>query len=82
MYDEHGNTTEHTEEHESCKIGIDEEGNPHTTPDHASRQYLRFEYQYDTHGNWTERVVWTRIEPNPNFERSNIERREIAYYSV
>ena len=82
LYDEYSKTIEHTTEHESYKIGIDEHGNQHTVSDHSSRQYSRFEYQYDKQGNWTERVVWTRIEPNPNFERSNIERREITYYSV
>jgi hypothetical protein len=44
-------------------------------------QHVRFEYQYDAHGNWTERIVWQRLEPNTDERRSNIERRTIAYYT-
>ena len=44
-------------------------------------QHVRFEYRYDAHGNWTERVVWQRTEPNADERRSNIERRTIDYYS-
>jgi hypothetical protein len=44
-------------------------------------QHVRFEYQYDAHGNWTERTVWQRLEPNTDERRSNIERRTIAYYT-
>jgi YD repeat-containing protein len=44
-------------------------------------QHARFEYQYDAHGNWTERIVWQRFEPNTDERRSNIERRTIAYYT-
>src|SRR5439155_14081472 len=42
---------------------------------------VRYKYQYDTHGNWTERVVSVRLEQNPDFQRSNIERRKISYYA-
>jgi hypothetical protein len=44
-------------------------------------QHARFEYQYDAHGNWTERIVSQRLEPNTVERRSNIERRTIAYYT-
>ena len=44
-------------------------------------QHTRFEYQYDAEGNWAERIVWGRLDPNPNFERSNLERREIGYHT-
>ena len=46
-------------------------------PSHV--QHVGFEYQYDAHGNWTERIVWQRMEPT---ERpSNVERRAITYYA-
>jgi YD repeat-containing protein len=48
-------------------------------PSHVQR--VRFEYQNDEHGNWTERVVWQRTEPHTEERRSNIERRTITYYS-
>jgi YD repeat-containing protein len=44
-------------------------------------QYVKFEYQYDAHGNWTERLVSQRLEPNADERLSNIERRTISYYS-
>jgi YD repeat-containing protein len=49
-------------------------------PSHVQR--VRFEYQYDEYGNWTERVVWQRTEPNAEERRSNIERRTIRYYGL
>lgn len=47
-------------------------------PSHVQR--VRFEYEYDAYGNWTERVVWQRTEPSQDERRSNIERRTITYY--
>ena len=41
----------------------------------------RFEYVYDAQGNWTERIVSHRVEPNPDFQRGNIERRALTYYA-
>jgi hypothetical protein len=58
----------------------DENDNVGYTPYLVSVQQNRFEYQYDAHGNWTERVVSCLLEPNPDFQRSNIERRVITYY--
>jgi hypothetical protein len=47
-------------------------------PSHV--QHVRFEYQYDAHGNWTERIVWQRMEPDTDDRPSNVERRTITYY--
>jgi hypothetical protein len=47
-------------------------------PSHVQR--VKFEYQYDAHGNWTERIVSQRLEPNADDRPSNIERRTITYY--
>ncbi len=47
-------------------------------PSHV--QHVRGKYQYDAHGNWTERIVSQRLEPNANERPSNIERRTISYY--
>ena len=44
-------------------------------------QHVRFEYQYDSYGNWTERIVWSRMEPNTDERRSNVERRAVEYYT-
>lgn len=48
-------------------------------PSHV--QHVRFEYQYDAHGNWTERIVWQRMDPNTDERPSYVERRMIAYYA-
>ncbi len=82
QYDDHENPIEQGEEHHSREFGIDENGTMLPTTERAHTRHIRFEYRYDAQGNWTERVVWIRQEPNPNFERSNIERREIGYYTV
>jgi hypothetical protein len=81
-YDDHDNTIEETAEQISREMRIDGKGNLHPSKDNSSIQNVRFEYSYDAQGNWTERVVWSRLEPNPNFERSNVERREITYYAA
>lgn len=49
-------------------------------PSHV--QHVRLEYQYDAHGNWTERIVWQRMEPNTDERPSNVERRTILYYEI
>jgi hypothetical protein len=79
-YDDHGNRLEETSEDIAREIGIDDEGNTAIVKERSHRHHTRFEYVYDDRGNWTERTVWGRLEPNPNFQRSNIERRTIEYY--
>jgi YD repeat-containing protein len=52
--------------------------NTEESPPHV--QHVRFEYRYDAHGNWTERIVWQRPQPNADERPANIERRTITYY--
>jgi hypothetical protein len=80
-YDDHRNPIEETTVHENREYGTDEQGELHVTKETSHTQHTRLEYQYDEQGNWTERVVWSRLEPNPNFERRNVERREIIYHA-
>jgi len=47
----------------------------------AHVQHFRFEYQYDARGNWTERIVWLRMEPNTDERPSSLERRTIVYFT-
>ena len=79
-YDAHGNLIEESTAHEDREFEADEQGELHVTKERSHTQHTRFQYQYDKQGNWTERVVWGRLEPNPNFERRNVERREITYH--
>jgi YD repeat-containing protein len=79
-YDGHDNRIEETAEETSREMQIDEEGNCNPVNERSHRRHLRYDYRYDEQGNWTERVVWLRLEPNPEFQPSNVERRQIAYY--
>jgi YD repeat-containing protein len=79
-YDAHGNPIEKSTAQEDRVIEADEQGELHVTKEGSHTQHTRFQYQYDKQGNWTERVLWGRLEPNPNFERRNVERREITYH--
>jgi hypothetical protein len=80
-YDDRDRLIEESTEHSSRRMRMDGAGNVLPTKETSKVQHMRFEYEYDAQGNWTERVVWLRPEPNPNFERSNATRREIGYYS-
>jgi YD repeat-containing protein len=80
-YDDHDNPIEEIHEHTARDLGIDDAGNSCTAKESSHTQTSHMEYKYDAQGNWTERIVLGRLEPNPNFERSNVERREITYYA-
>ena len=45
-------------------------------------QQTRFDYHYDSRGNWTERIVRCRIGSQQEFQCSNIERRTLTYYEL
>lgn len=79
-YDDHDNPVGEISEDSSRDMEFDAAGQPRPAKESSHTQNTRYEYKYDAEGNWTERVVWGRLEPNPNFERSNVERREITYY--
>jgi len=81
-YDDRGNLSGETSEHHSREMRIDGEGNIHPAKETSHTQHVRFEYRHDAQENWTERVAWIRLEPNPDFGRSNLVRREITYYAA
>jgi len=82
-YDEaHDDSIEETTERTSREAGIDEHGALKYSPGQVSTQHNRFDYVYDDHGNWIERIVSTRPEPNTAFQPSNIERRAMTYHAV
>jgi hypothetical protein len=80
-YDEHDNPIEETTEHTSREASLKEDGTLHYSEDRLNVQHARFEYRYDAHGNWTERIVSIQPEPDADFQRSNIERRAITYHA-
>jgi len=80
-YDDHDDPIEETAEHRNREASIDENGTVHYSSDRVILQHNSLEYRYDAHGNWTERIVSIRVEPNADFQRSNIERRTITYHA-
>ena len=60
---------------------LDENGVVRYIPDRVIVQHNRFEYVYDEHGNWIERIVSYQPEPNSTFQPSNVERRVITYHA-
>ena len=81
-YDDHDNPIEETTEDRNRETRDDENGTTQYTSDRLTVQHNRLEYLYDAHGNWTERIVSIRPEPDPLFQRSNIERRVITYHAA
>jgi FtsZ-binding cell division protein ZapB len=71
-----------TTELKSREGSFDQTGNMHYSSDRTNLQHNQLEYLYDEHENWIERIVSFRSESKPNFQRSNIERRIINYYSA
>jgi hypothetical protein len=81
-YDDHDDPVEETVEHRSREGSFDEIENVHYSSDRVNVQHNRLEYRYDAQGNWTERIVSFRPESEPDFQRSNIERRAITYHDA
>ena len=64
-------------------MDIDDDGVVRTIEEEPGvQQQNRYDYQYDSHGNWTERVGSYKIGSQPEFQRSNIQRRTITYYEL
>lgn len=80
--EDHDEPIEVTTERTSREADIGEHGALKYSPDSVSVQHNQFDYVYDAHGNWIEQIVSTRPEPDPAFQRSNIERRAITYYDA
>ena len=69
-------------EHTSREANLDDGGALQYTLDKITTQHIRFEYRYDTHGNWVEKTVSMRFEANAEFQPSNITRRAITYHRL
>ena len=80
VYDSHGNPVHERTERRDREMRLDENGGMQTIEDIVRAHESRFEYTYDSVGNWTERVVSARFDSHAEFQRTNVERRAIAYY--
>ena len=79
-YEDRDEAVEETTENISREASINEDGTLRYSQGASHIQHNRFEYTYDSLGNWTSRTVSFRLEPETAFRLSNIERREIEYY--
>jgi YD repeat-containing protein len=78
-YDDFDNPVEEVRSDVSREIGMDD-GVLKSEERPSQVQHVRFEYQYDAYGNWTERIVSQRMQPDSHERPSNVERRAITYY--
>jgi hypothetical protein len=83
-YNEHGDLTEEKSAHDSKELSVDDQGHM-VEPNEPSPRKMpiseaRFCYQYDEHGNWVERVISTRSDPDKPFTVSSVDRRSLTYY--
>jgi hypothetical protein len=79
-YNDRDDPIEEIVEHQSRGANLDDHGVMQATEERSHTSQTRFEYQYDEHGNWTERIVWSRHDSQTDFRRSNLIRRTITYY--
>lgn len=80
QYDDYDNPIVDAWESRRRGMRVDGDGVARTKEEEPLSQHHRFDHQYDSRGNWTERVVWSRSGSQPEFQCSNIERRTITYY--
>jgi hypothetical protein len=78
--DGHDEPVEEITETRTREATVDGDAAIRYKPDTVSTQHNRFEYRYDTHGNWTEQIVSVQYDPSADFQRSNVERRTLTYY--
>jgi hypothetical protein len=79
-YDDRDDPIEEIQEHRSRGANLDDHGVVQATDERWHTSETRFEYQYDEHANWTERIVWCRHDAQSEFRRSNMIQRVITYY--
>ena len=80
LYNDHDDPIEESETRRSRGANLDDHGVTQVTDERSHTSDTRYEYSYDEHANWTERMVWSRHDSQTNFRRSNLIRRAIAYY--
>jgi len=79
-YEDHNEAVEETTEDTRREASLSEDGTVRYSPGSSQIHHNRFEYIYDSYGNWTTRTVSIRPDSEPAFQFSNVTRREIEYY--
>jgi YD repeat-containing protein len=80
VYDAHDNPIEQADENRSHDLNLDDSGEVVETEASVSTQRIRFEYIYDDHGNWTEKISSAEFSQGDESVRSGIERRRLTYW--
>ena len=88
-YNDHGDianeqtTTTPTPE-SSTEYGMDEAGHMSpvgkSKPPEPSQTEVRYQYEYDSHGNWTQKATSHRSAPNGDFQTTVIAHRTLTYW--
>lgn len=81
-YEDREDPVEETTEHTTRQASLNENGTLCYMPGTSHTQRTRFEYIYDTHGNWTGKKVSSRLETEPEFRLSSTYSRDIEYYNA
>jgi hypothetical protein len=79
-YDDRGNAVEELTVSGHREMQVDETGNEHFANESSETSRAHYDYQYDAHGNWIERIASFVAQNSSALQRSNIERRQISYY--
>ena len=79
-YDDRGNAVDEVAVSGHREMQVDETGNEYFTNESSETTSAHYDYQYDAHGNWIERITWSAAQNSSALQRSNIERRQISYY--
>jgi len=83
-YNDHGDLSEEKTYRNARELSIDDQGRiaggENLTTNEAPSYEARSSYQYDEHGNWIERVVSGRSQPDQPFVECSLERRSLTYH--
>jgi hypothetical protein len=80
-YDDHDDPIAEISGSRNRRVDVDGDGVVRTTEEEPRvQQHNRYDYQFDSRGNWTERVGSYRAGSQAEFQRSSIDRRTITYY--
>jgi hypothetical protein len=80
-YDDRGNPVLERSVTTGGQATLDGQGQLRITPEQTRVREVRFDYTYDDHGNWIERIVSGRSDEKVPSQPANAERRTIVYYS-
>jgi hypothetical protein len=80
-FDDHHNLICEITERTAHSMELDASGQFQPGNSESVKSECRYDYRYDSFGNWTERIVSMRLDATADFQPSNIVRREILYFS-